>query len=93
MFKLVKYNGILTFWRLEENPHEISVILVQKSLEADNSESSYDTFWFNMVPYGTLWYIMVPYGTLWYLMLPHGTLWYLMVPYGTLWYLMVPYGT
>ena len=44
--KLVKYKGILTFWRLEKNPHEISVILVQKSLKTDNSESSYDTFWF-----------------------------------------------
>ena len=44
--ELVKYKGILTFWPLEKNPHEISVILVQKSLKTDNSESSYDTFWF-----------------------------------------------
>ena len=44
--KLIKYKGVLTFWRLEKNPHEISVSLVQKSLETDNSESSYDTFWF-----------------------------------------------
>ena len=44
--KLIKYKGILTFWRLEKNPHEMFVILVQKSLKTDNSESSYDTFWF-----------------------------------------------
>ena len=43
---LIKYEGILTFRRLEKNPRKVSVILVQKSLEADNSESSYDTFWF-----------------------------------------------
>ena len=42
----MKYKRILTFWRLEKNPYEISVILVQKSLKTDNSESSYDTFWF-----------------------------------------------
>ena len=43
--KLVKYKGIFSFWRLEKNPHEISDILVQKSLKTDNSDSSYDTFW------------------------------------------------
>ena len=46
MSKRIKYKGILTFRRLEKNPHEISVIVIQKSLKTDNSESSYDTFWF-----------------------------------------------
>ena len=31
---------------MEKNPHDVPVILVQKSLKTDNSESSYDTFWF-----------------------------------------------
>ena len=53
--KLIKYKGILTFWRLEKNPHEISVILVQTSLGTDNSESSYDTF---LVSYYIICYII-----------------------------------
>ena len=48
----MKYEGISTFWRLEKNPHEISVILVRKSLKTNNFESSYDTFWFYMDNYG-----------------------------------------
>ena len=71
--------GILTFWRLEKNPHGISVILVQKTLKTNYSASSYDTFWFYMVPYSTIWYLMVPYGTSWYL-ISYGTLWYHKVP-------------
>ena len=51
--KLIKHNRILTFWRLEKNPHEFSVISVQKLLETDNSASSYDIFFgFNMINHG-----------------------------------------
>ena len=40
---------ITDFWPFDvwkRIPYEISVILVKKSFKTDNSESSYDTFWF-----------------------------------------------
>ena len=50
--KRFTYKGILTFWRLEKNPHENSGMLVQKSLTTDNSLSSYDILGFNMTNHG-----------------------------------------
>lgn len=43
--KLIIYEGILYFWQLEKNGHDILTILASDSLKTDNSASSYDIVW------------------------------------------------